>query len=190
MPLAQTFETTIYKPELGAAADAFVLPKAAIEAIPGPHENLEYVLGLELGVQVPSPDQLPAVFFAALAGRRTTFEPESFDRWERQMTPGDPRADFARRLAFDELLPVESSPLAKVPLATLAVRGPAWVVAGSQALLEHPFTALGVVVAGEFGAVVVGMVRGFGQSAAIAAKYHTRRLFRVPPDWVPPEDRP
>ena len=74
-------------------------------------------------------------------------------------------------------------------LEALAVRGPAWVVAGSQAWLDHPVHALGVVVAGEFGAVVVSIVRGFGQSAAIPAKYHTRRLFKVPEDWVPPEDR-
>jgi hypothetical protein len=189
MPLPQTFETTIFEPSIRVAAEAFVLPKSAFDAIPGSPRDITDVLGLELGVPVPSPDQLPTVFFAAIAGRTATFDPGSFERWERQMEPGDPRADFARRLSFEDLMPVETSPLTKVSLASLAVRGPAWVVAGSQMWADRPFQALGIVVAGEFGAVVVGIARGFGESAAIAVKYHTRRLFKVPTDWLPPEDR-
>jgi hypothetical protein len=190
MPLTQTFETTIYEPDLHVAADAFVLTRSAFDVIGAEPRDAVYVLGLAPGIPVASPDQLPSVFFASMAGRVAPFDPGSFGRWERQMDPGDPRTGFARQLAFDDLLPVESSPLAKVSLASLAVRGPAWVIASSQAAAEHPFTALGVVVAGEFGAVVMGVVRGFGQSAAVAAKYHTRRLLKVPTDWVPPEDRP
>lgn len=190
MPLAQTFETTIFDSDIREAADAFVIPQSALEAIPDRPRDVSDVLGLERGVLVPSPDQLPTVFFAAIAGRTATFDAGSFERWERQMDPADPRVDFARRLVFEDLLPVEASPLTKVSLESLAVRGPAWVVAGSQVWLDHPVQALGVIVAGEIGAVVLSIARGFGESAAIAAKYHTRRLFRVPTDWLPPEDRP
>lgn len=189
MALAQTFETTIMSSDIEVAAEAFVLPKRTFDQVPSGSRDIAEVLGLELGVQVPSPDLLPTVFFAAMAGRTATFDEGSFERWRRQMEPGDPRADFARQLAFDDLLPVESSPLEKVSLESLAVRGPAYVVAGSELWAERPVAALGVVAAGEFGAVVVGVIRGFGASAATAAKYHTRRLFKVPTDWVPPEDR-
>jgi len=35
MPLAQTFETTIFRPAIRIAAEAFVLPKSAFDAIRG-----------------------------------------------------------------------------------------------------------------------------------------------------------
>jgi hypothetical protein len=197
MPLAQTFETTIFEREIAEAAEVFVLPRRAIEAMavrvryvrPDTREQVEDVLGVRLGVPVPSAEELPSVFFAAMAGRIAEFDEGSFERWQRQMQEGDRRAEFARELAFTDLIPLETSPLAKVSAASLTVRGPAWVIAGSQMWADHPLQALGVVIAGEFGAVVIDVVRGFGQSAAVAAKYHTRRWFRVPPDWLPPEDR-
>lgn len=167
-----------------------MLPKQAFESLAGPSGDLTEVLGLDLGVQVPTPDDLPAVLFASMSGRTASFDSGSFARWNRQMEPGDPRSDFARRMAFDPVLPIENSPIVKDSLAGLATRGPAWVIAGSQVWAERPVAALGIVVAGEFGAVVVGVVRGFGASAATAARYHTRRLLKVPEDWVPPEDRP
>jgi hypothetical protein len=189
MPLTQTFETTIFSSDIHHAAEAFVLPKSAFDAVPSGSRDISEVLGLDLGVRVPSPDVLPTVFFAAMAGRTASFDEGSFERWQHQMEQGDPRVEFARQLVFDDLLPVESSRLEKVSLGSLAVRGPAWVVAGSELWADRPVAALGIVVAGEFGAVVVGVIRGFGASAATAAKYHTRRLFKVPPDWIPPEDR-
>jgi hypothetical protein len=189
MPRFQTFDTTIFNPELGVAADAFVMPKAALEAIPGGVVDISEALGVELGVPVLSPDQWAAVFFAAMVGRVAAFDDQSFDRWQQQMRPDDPRVVFARALVFDDLIPLENSPLTKDSLASLSVRGSAWVVAGSQVWTDHPVRALGVVLVGEFGAVVVGIARAFGDSAAIAVKYHTRRLFHIPTDWVPPEDR-
>jgi hypothetical protein len=168
---------------------SFCFAKGALDAVPSGSRDISEVLGLELGVPVPSPDLLPTVFFAAMAGRTASFDEGSFERWQSQMEPGEPHAEFARQLVFHDLLPVESSPLEKVSPASLAARGPAYVVAASALWADQPVAALGIVVAGEFGAVVVGVIRGFGVSAATAAKYHTRRLFKVPPDWIPPEDR-
>jgi hypothetical protein len=114
--------------------------------------DISEVLGLDLGVRVPSPDVLPTVFFAAMAGRTASFDEGSFERWQHQMEQGDPRVEFARQLVFDDLLPVEFSRLEKVSLGSLAARGPAWVVAGSELWADRPVVALGIVVAGEFGA--------------------------------------
>lgn len=174
MPLAQTFETTIFNADIRKAAEVFVLPRRTLDAMPDRPDSVDDLLGLRLGVPVPSAVELPSVFFAAMAGRVVPFDEGSFERWQRQMEEGD-LAEFARDLAFCDVIPVETSPLATVSAASLTARGPAWVVAGSQMWAEHPFQALGVVIAGEFGAVVVDVVRAFGQSAAAAAKYHTRR---------------
>jgi hypothetical protein len=49
----------------------------------------------------------------------------------------------------------------------------------------HPWLGLGILIVGQFGFVVGQVVRGIGDEAYLAARYHMRRVFKTPPDWKP-----
>jgi hypothetical protein len=186
------YETTAFEPTTGAEAGIVSIPAAVIRehaqvsdlADPsGFAENL----GIRLGVPIPSPDDIPEVFFASLAQRVYAFDDRSFERWraQRREVAADPRAQFAVELATREFVAAEQSPLHGVSLTSLATRGMSWTVGGWQMAVDHPMRGLGVVVLGEFGIVVASVTRAFREEAYLATRYHLRRFFRVPPDWRP-----
>lgn len=186
------FETTVFEPESGAEAGILTIPAAVLRQVApnnveSPEALVSEVLGLSVGVPVPTPDNIPDIFFASLAGRVVAFDDFSFARWRAQRLeiPDDPRARFAVELAQTEFVAVEESPLNGATLAALAVRGTTWTVGGVQAFAGHPWTGLGVVVLGEFGLVFASVARGFREEIYLATRYHLRRFFRVPPDWRP-----
>jgi hypothetical protein len=186
------YETTVFEPETGAEAGlltiaAAVLQQVSPDNIGDPQALVAEVLGLSVGVPVPTPDDIPEVFFASLAGRVVPFDDFSFERWRAQRleVAGDPRARFAVELAQRQFVAIEESPLSGATLAGLAARGTTWTVGGVQAFAGHPWTGLGVVILGEFGLVFASVARGFREEIYLATRYHLRRFFRVPPDWRP-----
>lgn len=186
------YETTVFETETGAEAGLLSIPAAVLrqvapDEIGDPQALVAEVLGLSLGVPVPTPDDISEVFFASLAGRVVPFDEFSFERWRSQRleVAGDPRARFAVELAQSEFVAIEESPLNGATLAGLAARGATWTVGGVQALAGHPWTGLGVVILGEFGLVFASVARGFREEIYLATRYHLRRFFRVPPDWRP-----
>src|SRR6266508_2638420 len=186
------YETTVFEPQTGAEAGLLTVPAAVLRQvvspdIGAPEALVDQVLGLRVGVPVPSPDDLSDVFFASLAGRVASFDDFSFERWRSQRleVADDPRARFAVELTQTEFVAVEESPLNGATLAQLAARGTAWTVGGVQVSIGHPWTGLGVVILGEFGLVFASVARGFRDEVYLATRYHLRRFFRVPPDWRP-----
>jgi hypothetical protein len=143
------------------------------------------ILDVRLGVPIRTPDDIPEVFFASLAGRVVPFDDFSFERWRAQRDINDPRSQFAVELATMEFVAVEESPLNGTSLTSLATRGSAYTIGGWQAIGGHPWLGLGILVLGQFGFVVAQVVRGIGDEAYIATRYHMRRIFRVPPGWRP-----
>jgi hypothetical protein len=186
------FETTVFEPQTGAEAGVLSIPVRALRNagrsdVDEPEALVEEVLGLRVGVPIPTPDEISEVFFASLAGRVVGFDEFSFERWRAQRLErsGDPHAQFALELAQREFVTVEESPLSGATLSGLAARGGAWTVGGVQAVSGHPWTGLGVVILGEFGLVFASVARGFREEIYLATRYHLRRFFRVPPDWRP-----
>src|SRR5438128_5319695 len=93
------FETTVFEPDTGAEAGLLAIPAAVLRQVAppdlgDPEALVDVVLGLRVGVPVPSPDDIPEVFFASLAGRVVPFDDFSFARWRAQRleVAGDPRA--------------------------------------------------------------------------------------------------
>ena len=192
------FETTVFEPTTGAEASlvsvpATVLRSAAVPAsafLDDPVRFAVEYLGVRVGVPVPSPDDIPEVFFASLAGRVAPFDEFSFDRWRSQRLerPDDPWSQFAVELSRMEFVAVEQSPLNGASLTSLATRGTSYTIAGWEALVGHPFRGLGILIVGQFGFVVAQVVRAYGDEAYLIARYHARRLrriFGVPEDWQP-----
>jgi hypothetical protein len=186
------FETTVVDQATGDEGAIVSLPDAVIRSAavaglaPDPYA-LPELLGLRVGVPVPSPEDIVEVFFASLAGRIVPFDEFSFERWRRQRIEGqaDAQARFAVEFATQEFAVVEESPLSGSSLTGLAARGAAWTVGGWQAVADHPVRGLGVVIVGEFGVVLATALQAFNAEFYIWARYHLRRFFGVPPDWRP-----
>jgi len=197
MPKARPyfFETTVFDQATGAeavlvSAPGDVLRQAAPDAaglLNNPQIFGPEILNVRLGVPIPTPDDIPDVFFASLGGRVVPFDEFSFERWRSQRLdrPDDPRSEFAVELATMEFVAVEESPLNGTSLTSLMTRGSAYTIGGWQAMVGHPWLGLGILILGQFGFVVGQVVRAFGDEAYVATRYHMRRVFRVPPDWRP-----
>jgi hypothetical protein len=191
------FETVVFDRELGAEGSIVSIPHASLRTIDLSPEDLiaeplaYEILGVRLGVPVPTPDDIAEVFFASLAGRVVPFDDFSFERWrDQRLSYPDPRmATFATSFATSEFAAVEESPLNGASLVDLVGRGTAWTVAGGQALTDHPFRGLGVLIIGEFGLALASVTRAFHEELYLASRYrfrdHLRRLFNVPSDWEP-----
>jgi len=187
-----TLESTVIQRETGQTADVLFVPAATLErAKLGSAEEAAQVLGLPLGVPVRTSDEVQDLLFASLAGRVYPFDEGSFDRWRPQRLdrPDSASAVFARQLATEDLVPVSSSPIHGVSVATLIAQGSAWAVSGADMLFHDPWQGLGLLAASEIGMTIVAVSRGVRQTLVIVAKYHLRQRLGVPPDWMPPEDR-
>jgi hypothetical protein len=75
------FETTVFEPSTGADASIVSVPAALLRQAPtgrpalaDPVSFASELLGIRVGVPIPSPDDIPEVFFASLAGRVTPFD--------------------------------------------------------------------------------------------------------------------
>jgi hypothetical protein len=185
------FETTVLDRATGAEGVIVSLPGAVLDStVAGPARDpyvLSELLGVGVGVSIPSPDDIVEVFYASLVGRVVPFDDFSFERWRSQRIErqAEAQARFAVEFATQEFAVVEESPLDGSSLTGLATRGAAWTVGGWQAVADHPLRGLGVVIVGEFGIVLATAVRAFNAEFYIWARYHLRRFFGTPPDWRP-----
>lgn len=193
MALQYMLESTVVQRETDRAASMLFLPAAALEllgldptpdAIPG--------LGVVRGVQIPSPDGIEDVFFASMSGRYVPFDEDSFERWAPQRRSGSKPYDaaFAHQLATGEMVPVLSSPIRGSSLVRLMTHGTAWTVSVAEGIAHDPLRGLAVLVVSEIGITVAQIVGAARSTAVIAVKWRMRQRLGIPPDWVPPEDRP
>jgi hypothetical protein len=191
------FETTVFEPTRGAEASRISVPAnvlrqatANADALLNDPVLLADALDVRLGVPLRTPDDVPEVFFASMAGRVTPFDQFSAERWRAQRLNrlDTPEAQFAIELATMEFVAIEESPLNGSSLTSLITRGAGYTIGGWEAMTGHPFMGLGVLIVGQFGFVIAQVTRAVGDEAYLIARYHARRLrrlFGVPEDWNP-----
>ena len=186
-------ESTVVQQDTDRAASLLFLPSDALgllgldataNAIPG--------LGVVRGVQIPSSEGIEDVFFASMSGRYVPFDEGSFDRWrpQRQSRATSYEAAFAHQLATSELVPVTSSPIRGTSLVKLMTHGTAWTVSTAEGIAHDPLRGLAVLVVSEIGITVAQIAGAARSTAVVAVKWRMRQRLGIPPDWIPPEDRP
>ena len=191
--LQYMLESTVVQRETDRAASLLFLPSDALGLLGlDPTPDAISSLGVVRGVQIPTPAGIEDVFFASMSGRYVPFDEGSFERWrpQRQGRSTSYDAAFARQLATSELVAVTSSPIRGVSLVNLMSQGTAWTVSVAEAVVHDPLRGLAVLVVSEIGITVAQIVGAVRSTAVIAVKWRMRQRLGIPPDWVPPEDRP
>lgn len=193
MAVQYMLEATVLQRETGRAADLLFLPRDGLEAYGfGAADDPVPDLGLARGVPIPDPEGVEDVFFASMSGRYVPFDDGSFGRWrpQRLARASSLEAAFAHQLATAELVPVSSSPISGTSLVRLMTQGTAWTASAAEAITHDPLRGLAVLVVSEIGITVAQLAGAARSTAVIAVKWRMRERFGIPPDWVPPEDRP
>lgn len=193
MAVQYTLESTVVQQETGRAADVLFVPAEGLHIAGVPAGDDPFVaLGLVRGVPITSVEDLEDVFFASLSGRVVPFDAGSFGRWRprREGRSDSAPAVFAHQLATSDIVPVSSSPIRGTSLAKLLAHGSACTVSAAEAITYDPLRGLAVLVVSEVGIAAAQIIQAVGATAVVAIKWHMRRRLGIPPDWLPPEDRP
>ncbi len=188
MDPVQVYETTIYDREVpGQALTFLTLPARSLrQPEPPPVEDVARELGVLLMDESPRafrrnvrPWGLPFLIDGALGRRfpfRFYFDPDV------PFGEKDGPSRFAEYLAFEAIVPWESSPLGSKALATLITSTGAAGAALGYGATGEPIVLLTVPA----GIVIVGTALGLGAGAATGlaegVRYRIRRLMGVPDD--------
>ncbi len=96
---------------------------------------------------------------------------------------------FAEQLAMTEVVPVPGS-IRGTTLARLVTQGSAWTVSVGEGITHDPLRGLAVLVASEVGITIAQLAGAFRSTGVVWVKWKMRQRLGIPPNWLPPEDRP
>jgi hypothetical protein len=68
--------------------------------------------------------------------------------------------------------------------------GTAWTASVAEGIVHDPPRGLAVLVISEASITVAQVAGAVRSTAVVAVKWRMRQRLGIPPDWVPPEDRP